>query len=78
MPEEAGIDPTSAQAEEILGRIVAGDAAKRAEVADQPATFTDGRVNRYWQLVGIINGWPPFPPAFRSYEWVIEALRAHS
>jgi DNA-binding transcriptional MerR regulator len=75
---DAGVDPSSAEAAEILDRIVAGDAAKRAEVADQLATFTDARVNRYWQLVGIINGWPPFPPAFRSYEWVIDALKAHS
>jgi DNA-binding transcriptional MerR regulator len=74
---ERGVDPSSPEAADILDRIVA-DRGKRAGVAEQLATFADGRVDRYWHLVGIINGWPPFPSAFRSYEWVIEALKAHS
>lgn len=74
---EAGVDPASPEAADILDRIVA-DRAERAKVAEQLATFADGRVDRYWQLVGVINDWPPFPSAFRSYEWVIEALKAHS
>jgi DNA-binding transcriptional MerR regulator len=73
---EAGVDPASREAAGILDRIVAGRAG-RAQVAEQLATFADGRVDRYWHLVGVINGWPPFPSAFKSYEWVIEALRAH-
>jgi DNA-binding transcriptional MerR regulator len=74
---EAGIDPESQEAAQIVDRIVAGRAG-RAQVAEQLATFADGRVDRYWHLVGVINGWPPFPSAFKSYEWVIEALRAHA
>lgn len=73
---EAGIDPESPEAGQIVDRIVA-DRAGRAQVAEQLATFADGRVDRYWHLVGVINSWPPFPSAFKSYEWVIEALRAH-
>ncbi|MGH8906690.1 MAG: MerR family transcriptional regulator [Egibacteraceae bacterium] len=55
----AGIDPASPEAEEILGRILPeAGTAKRAELAQLLATFTDTRVDRYWRLVGIINGWP--------------------
>jgi hypothetical protein len=31
---------------------------------------------RYWQLVGVINGRPPFPPRVPAFEWLIAALRA--
>ena len=75
---EAGVDPASEEAAAILDRIVQGDPAERAALAEQLETFTDGRVDRYWHLVGVLNGWPPFTSAFRSYEWVIQALRAHS
>ena len=75
---EAGIDPASNKATAVLDRIVQGSPAERAAVAEQLETFTDGRVDRYWQLVGVINGWPPFTSAFSSYEWVIEAIKARS
>ena len=75
---EAGIDPASNKATAVLDRIVQGSPAERAAVAEQLETFTDGRVDRYWHLVGVINGWPPFTSAFSSYEWVIEAIKARS
>lgn len=75
---EAGVEPRSPEAAEILDRIVEDASAKRAAVAAKLATFASGRVNRYWELVGIINGWPPFPSTYRAYEWVIAALEAQS
>jgi hypothetical protein len=40
---------------------------------------TDRRSERYWELLGIINGWPPFgPPKTPAFEWVIAALAARS
>jgi DNA-binding transcriptional MerR regulator len=75
---ERGVNPASHEAAEILDRILQDDAAKRAEVAEQLSTFSSGRVNRYWQLVGILNGWPPFPSTYAAYDWVIAALKAHS
>lgn len=74
----AGIDPASPEAEEVIRRILPDvTPAKRAEVARQLATFTDGRVERYWQLVAVINGWGAFPPTTPAFQWLIDSLRAH-
>ena len=35
------------------------------------------RVERYWQLLGVVNGWDPFPAMTPAFAWTIEALRAH-
>jgi hypothetical protein len=53
-----------------------GRRAARALTLRQLETFTDARVERYWQLLGILNGQPPFPPAVPAFEWLIAALRA--
>lgn len=75
----AEIAPESAAGKDVLDRIVSPDtsAAERAELADQLDTFTDRRAERYWQLLGVINGWPPRPAGVPAFEWVIAALRAH-
>ncbi|MFF5108123.1 MerR family transcriptional regulator [Streptosporangium sp. NPDC000509] len=74
----AGIGPESAEGRAILDLIVDPGlpAADRARLADQVETFTDRRVERYWQLVGVLNGRPPFPPRVPDFEWFIAALRA--
>ena len=74
----AGVAPGSAQAEQVLARIGVGglDAAARAALADRMATFTDARVERYWTLLGRLNGWPERPPAVPAFEWFIAAMRA--
>lgn len=74
----AGIDPASAEARAVLDRIVppATGAAARAELADRIATFTDPRVERYWRLIGTLNGWDPFPPTVPAFQWLVDALRA--
>jgi DNA-binding transcriptional MerR regulator len=75
-----GITPESAEGRAVLDSIVGPDTppAQRASMLEQLETFTDARVERYWQLVGIINGRPPFPSAVPAFEWVIAALRAHA
>lgn len=50
----------------------------RGSAARLELVATDARAERYWQLLGIINGWPPFPAHVPAFEWMIEALRAHS
>lgn len=52
------------------------DAAYREELVAQLETFSDQRVERYWQLIGIINGWPARPSLMPAYEWFMAALRA--
>jgi DNA-binding transcriptional MerR regulator len=71
----AGIAPDSPEGQQILARIVSAG-ADRAQLADTLATFSDRRVERYWSLLGTINGWPQRPPAVPAFEWVIEALRS--
>lgn len=72
-----GNDPASDEAEAVLARLVPGsDALERAALAARLRVFTDECVERYWQLVGVINGWPPFPPATPAFLWFIDALEA--
>jgi len=64
----------------VLDRIVERPltAAERAALADGIEAFTDRRVERYWQLVGVLHGREPFPPAVPAFEWLVAALRAHA
>ena len=54
----------------------ADDPAYRAELVWYLETFTDERVERYWELIGVINGWPRRPSLTPMYRWFTEALRA--
>ncbi len=47
-------------------------------LAGQIETFTDRRIERYWQLIGVINGRPPVPSTVPAFEWLVTALRAHA
>jgi DNA-binding transcriptional MerR regulator len=70
----ADVDPTSAEAAEVVNRIAPG--GDRGALADQLERFTDARVERYWALLGAINGWPAWPSQIPAFEWFITALRA--
>ena len=73
-----GIAPGSPEGNAVLDRIVAPGtpAAQRARLLEQLETFTDARVERYWQLLAIINGQPVQPSVVPGFEWLIAALRA--
>ena len=80
---EAGIDPASAAARPLadelaaalLGPERAGDPAARAALADELATFSDARVERFWRLLAVVNGWGEVASTRPAYEWTIAALR---
>ena len=74
---EAGIAPGSREGRAVLDQIVPPGTppAERARLAATLETFTDARVERYWQLLAIINGWAPPPSAVPAFEWLIAALR---
>lgn len=76
----AGIDPASPGADAPLARILERDppltAAERLALRQRLETFNDVRVERYWQLMGVLNDRPPFPPVAAACAWLIEALRA--
>jgi DNA-binding transcriptional MerR regulator len=73
-----GTGPDAPEGKAILDRIVAPGtpAAQRARLLEQLETFTDARVERYWQLLAIINGQPVPPSVVPGFEWLIAALRA--
>lgn len=74
----AGVDPASPAGQAVLGRIVAPttSADQRTAILRQLETFTDARVERYWQLLAILNGQPVPPSVVPAFEWLIAALRA--
>jgi len=74
----AGVDPASPAGQAVLGRIVAPGtpAAERTAILRQLETFTDARVERYWQLLAILNGQPVPPSVVPAFEWLIAALHA--
>ncbi|GGQ02365.1 helix-turn-helix domain-containing protein [Streptosporangium pseudovulgare] len=77
---EAGVDPASAEGLAVLERIVGADvpAAERVRMAETVELFSDRRVERYWELMGVLNDRPPVPPRVPAFEWFAAALRAHA
>jgi DNA-binding transcriptional MerR regulator len=75
-----GVDPGSHAGREVLDQVVppSTPGPERERLLAQLETFTDERVERYWQLVGILNGRPPFTPMVPAFRWLIAALRAHA
>lgn len=71
-----GVAPGSPEAEALVVEWPGEDAGDRERLADRLATFTDARVERYWQLLGVLDDWPPFEPSVPAVEWWIAALRA--
>ncbi len=74
----AGLDPASPEAQAIVDEVLPafpGD-HDRAALADRLATGSDPKAERYWQLMAIINGWPPVPTTVPAWQWFITALRA--
>ncbi len=69
-----GIAPGSPEGRSVLDRIV--PAAERPRALAQLETFTDAKVERYWQLLAVLNDQPPFPPAVPAFSWLIAALHA--
>jgi DNA-binding transcriptional MerR regulator len=73
-----GTDPASAAGQAVLDQIVPPQTsqAERAGLLAQLETFTDARVERYWQLLALLSGWPVPPPSVPALEWLMAALRA--
>jgi len=70
-----GLAPGTPEAEALVTELLGPD-ADRARLADQLERFTDARVERYWQLLGVLNGWPAWEPSVPAVEWWTAALRA--
>jgi DNA-binding transcriptional MerR regulator len=83
----AGVDPASAEATPVHDELVAAfaasadrpaDAAYRAELLDTVRAGYEPRAERYWQLIAIINGWPPIASVMPAWAWFADALAARS
>ncbi|TWH21151.1 MerR family transcriptional regulator [Prauserella rugosa] len=48
----------------------------RTWLAGQIDAGGDARAERYWQLLAIINGWPPVPSRIDATKWIVAAVRA--
>jgi hypothetical protein len=81
----AQIDPASSDADAIHDELVARfaaavgrtpDEAYRRELLDVLRTGNEPRAERYWQLIAIINGWPPFPSFAPAWAWFTMAIAA--
>jgi DNA-binding transcriptional MerR regulator len=82
---EAGIAPSDPAAGPIVDELVgpwaaavgrADDDVYRRELADGIEEGTEPRAERYWQLLAIINGWPPIEPTAHRWTWLAKAIRA--
>ncbi len=75
---QRGVPPGSAEAAQIVERILAGTPGgqRRAELLAQLEAATDPRIERYWELTAVISGRGPFPSLQPALEWLAAALRA--
>jgi hypothetical protein len=82
---DAGLAPASAEGRAFGGELARASAGQdrdgddpgfRVELADRIAAGGDTRAERYWQLIGIMNGWPPVPTQQPAVNWLVAALRA--
>ena len=73
----AGITPDQAAAKAVVDRIVPDmQHSERVQLRKQLEIFNDVRVERYWELMGVLNERPPFPKVAKLVDWFIAALRA--
>lgn len=81
----AGIAPESDQARPVVDALAASYAAAFARPDDADLrrwllgrleVSSDSRAERYWQLLAVINGWPPVPTLMPVYDWFTRALSA--
>ncbi|MFD3774881.1 MerR family transcriptional regulator [Streptomyces sp. NPDC058612] len=81
---ELGIDPRSDRVAPVIDDLVrrfsevfarTPDTEFRDWMAQQFEEAHDPRVDRYWRLVWIVNGWQVVPNLIPVYPWLIQALR---
>ncbi|MEV1198547.1 helix-turn-helix domain-containing protein [Microbispora rosea] len=73
------IAPDSAEGRSILDQIVEPGlpGVERDELRRWLETVADARVERYWELIAVLNGREPAPPAIPALSWLLAAMRAH-
>ncbi|MFD7174294.1 MerR family transcriptional regulator [Streptomyces sp. NPDC059929] len=74
--QERGIAPESPEADALLSELL-GEGADRAALLDRLGVSPDLRVERYFQLLAIVNGYEPSPSAAAAFQWLAAALGAY-
>ncbi|MEO6085940.1 MAG: MerR family transcriptional regulator [Umezawaea sp.] len=74
-----GVAADSPEGRVVLDEIVPVDcsAVETAELVAWLDTVAEPRVERYWQLLSVINGRTPEAPTVPAFQWLLAALRAH-
>src|SRR6201999_1301231 len=69
---QRGVPPGSAEAAQIVERILAGTPGgrRRPELLAQLEAGTDPRIERYWELTAVISGRGPFPSLQPALKWL--------
>ncbi|MDG6109392.1 MerR family transcriptional regulator [Dactylosporangium aurantiacum] len=76
---DAGVTPGSPKAGAVVDTVLRRwglTPDDREELVDQLTLAVDPRAERYWQLMAVINGWPPIPATMHRWQWFLNALRA--
>jgi DNA-binding transcriptional MerR regulator len=82
---DTGVSPSSPGALPVVSSVTSRWAAAagladgpsfRAELISQLIPAIEPRAERYWQLLAVINGWPPIPATMHRWSWFLDALRA--
>lgn len=82
---DAGLAPDSPQGRSLADDLATAsapegtdpaDPAFRLELLDRFSRGADELAERYWHLLGAINGWPSFPSRATPAQWIAEAVRA--
>jgi DNA-binding transcriptional MerR regulator len=82
---EAGLTPDSREGKSLADDMAAAcapegtdpdDPAYRLGLLEQFSRGGDPRAERYWHLLGAINGWPSFPSRVVPAQWIADAIRA--
>ncbi|MEV4509993.1 MerR family transcriptional regulator [Dactylosporangium sp. NPDC049525] len=76
---ERGVACDSAEGRRTVDRIVPTDLPvdETTELIAWLELVADLRVERYWQLLAILNGTSVGPPAVPAFAWLLAGLRAH-
>ncbi|GAA1230603.1 MerR family transcriptional regulator [Kitasatospora nipponensis] len=81
----SGITPTDPRSRPVLDELAGAfagffgrtDGAEfRGWLLERMEGGNDPRYERYWQLIGVINGWPAQPALGPAFGWLTDALRA--
>jgi hypothetical protein len=79
----AGVRPADAAAGPVVSGLVEAYAAAagrtdspqyRQDLAAAARLGYEPRAERYWQLMAVINDWPPVPVRMHLWGWFVEAL----